>query len=486
VSHPLLVSASSIGAPSETFIRRHMVDLVPGRTAIMVRSMDPPGGRYWDVPGPVLALDLITHDFTGTVRRFLVEHGVQVFLGEYLDHSLRWLDLARELGIRFFAHAHGYDVSERLRDERMRAAYLDYRRADGLVSVTRAGRDRLVELGLDPSLIHVIPCGVDVPADLPVRDRQGPVRCIAVSRMIAVKGPILALEAFRRALEACPNLQLDFVGAGPLSPAVRQFVRAFDLDEKIVLHGVLPHDRVLELMARADLFMQHSLLDPETGAIEGLPVAMLEAMSRGLPVVATRHGGIPEAVSDGLTGFLVDEGDTSAMARHIVSLVRDRQLRLRLGAAAWRTARERFSWPAEREGLLRVLGLNENPRADSPGSRIPQPPAVAPSPEERGRLAPGQPAARLVADPNPIAGTDGTGLGATTLAWHAPGARVIEIRVDAPDGPLFCRGGSSGTGTTGKWVRNGMAFFLQDVSESQPLTEEHTLAATTLYVRRNP
>ena len=302
MSHPLLVSASSIGAVSETFIRRHMAALLPGGTAVMVKAADREDGGHWDVPAPLLVLDRIQHDYMETVKRFFTDHGVRVVLGEYLDQSLRWLDLAGELGIRFFGHAHGYDVSERLRDPRYRAEYLKYRRADGLITVTHHSRNKLIELGLDPARIHVIPCGVDVPATRKRPIDREIVRCIAVSRMVAVKGPILTMDAFRRAVEAHPNLHLDYVGAGPLLPAVRQFVRGFGLERKVMLHGTQPNREVHRLMAEADLFLQHSLLDDETGAVEGLPVAMLEAMAHGLPVVATRHGGIPEALLDGITG----------------------------------------------------------------------------------------------------------------------------------------------------------------------------------------
>jgi glycosyltransferase involved in cell wall biosynthesis len=111
-------------------------------------------------------------------------------------------------------------------------------------------------------------------------------------------------------------------------------------------------------MRDADMFLQHSITDPATGDEEGLPVAVLEAMANALPVVATRHAGIPEAVLEGATGYLVDEGDTASMADRIVALARDADRRRNMGRAGWQRAGENFSREKERAALLNILGLH--------------------------------------------------------------------------------------------------------------------------------
>jgi hypothetical protein len=88
----------------------------------------------------------------------------------------------------------------------------------------------------------------------------------------------------------------------------------------------------------------------------------------------------------------------------------------------------------------------------------------------------------FTANPNPIVVTDGTGLGATTLSWNAPGAGQVEIRIGSPTGTSMGRSGASGTTVTGKWVNNGMTFYLQDVSDGRPLTPANTLATVTVSV----
>lgn len=379
-SNRLAIIAPQIGAHSETFIRRHMTDLLPGRTVVIAGSASGPYGGHWSVDVPTLLLDRLAPPSTPTrllralrrglgrkridsavdaARWFLKQQRVEVALGEYLDLSLPWLPIAAEAGLRFFAYALGYDISLRLREPGWKESYLRFNDASGVFTVSAAARARLIGLGLRPDKVHVVPLGVDVPTSPVVRvERQSELRCLAVGRMVPKKAPILTLDAFRRAAEVCPELRLDFVGGGELLASARHFVHTFGLERAVTLHGEAAFDLVRELLARADLFLQHSMVDPLTGDEEGMPVAILEAMAAGLPVISTRHAGIPEAVEDEVTGRLVDEGDTRGMADAIVSLARDGEARARLGAAGWRRAGERFSWERLRPELLRIMGLS--------------------------------------------------------------------------------------------------------------------------------
>ena len=379
MSYPLGVVTPEVGVLSQTFIRRHVQDLLPGRTAVLTRLVHRPGYAAWSVEGPVLQLHglrpgLVRRGVEAGVRRvgwqlrdhrtheakrFLRRNGVQVVLGEHLDMPFEWLGVAAELGIRFFGHAHGYDVSTRLRDPEWRARYLRYNEAAGVITVSRASRQRLIALGIEAAKIHVVPCGVHVPADAPRRPRRGTVRCLAVGRMVGKKAPICLVDSFRRAQEARPDLHLDVIGTGSLLPAVQQYIRAFHLESAVTLHGAQPHDVVLRMMRDADVLLQHSMTSPTNGDEEGLPVAILEGMAHGLPVVSTRHAGIPEAVDEGATGYLVEEGDTAAMGERIAQLADDPDRRGSMGTAGWRRALELYSWETERSRLREILGLEQ-------------------------------------------------------------------------------------------------------------------------------
>jgi colanic acid/amylovoran biosynthesis glycosyltransferase len=354
-----------------------MQDLLPGQTIVVARGPSrPPQASYWTVDGPLLIFDERTQSKVALVasrmsrslstwieprKRFLKRHGIEVVLGEYLDFSLRWLELCRELGVRFYAHAHGYDVSQQLLRPEWREAYRRYNEADGVVTVSGLSRQRLIEVGLDPLKLHTIPCGVDVPVEPSLvrrRERDDIIRCLAVGRFVTKKAPIYTLEAFRQAANKVPTLRLDYVGDGELWPAARQFVQGLGLASRITLHRAQSAASVAALLADADIFLLHGITDPDTGDEEGLPVALLEAMAQSLPVVSTRHGGIPEAVLEGVTGYLVGEGDVAAMAERIVELGRNEELRRSLGRTGWRVAKESFSWEREQSSLLAVLGLD--------------------------------------------------------------------------------------------------------------------------------
>jgi glycosyltransferase involved in cell wall biosynthesis len=380
MGYPLAVFNAWIGVPSETFIRRHMQELLPGGTVVVAWDTHPaPAGR-WQVDSPALVLrKLPPHPLArrllrvagrklgwdsppraDAVKQFLEENQVKVILAEYLDYGLTWVEFARNQGVRFFAHAHGYDVSRLLRVRKWRTAYRRYNQAEGVISMSHFAAEELAAAGVARHKIHVIPYGVDVPDEPSPRPGGEPIRCLAVGRMIGKKAPLLTLEAFRRASKACPALRLDYAGGGPLLPAAQQFVREHGLGDRVALHGPQPNTEVKRFLREADIFLQHSVRDPETGDEEGLPVSILEAMAQSLPVVSTRHAGIPEAVCDGLTGYLVDERDCPGMAERLLALARDPDLRHHMGVAGWQRAKDHFTWERERKELLDIMDLHES------------------------------------------------------------------------------------------------------------------------------
>jgi glycosyltransferase involved in cell wall biosynthesis len=376
MSRPLAIFTPQVGSFSETFIRRHIERLMPGEVVVVTQTTKKPYAGNWSVDCPLLVLDSLDHSRgrrwlndigarlgllktsrqSASVEKFLRENRVHTVLVEYLDHALCWLKLARDLNIRLFAHAHGYDISAYLQDERWRSRYPQLNECAGVITMSQVSKQALQAAGLREEKLHVVPYGVDVPAECPARlENAEVIRCVAVG-ITAQKAPILTLDAFRRAAELHPELHLDFIGRGELLAAMEQFVRAFRLEQRVTLHGAKHHAEVLEHMRRSDLFLQHSMVDP-AGATEGLPVAILEAMAAGLPVVSTLHAGIPEAVVEGETGFLVHEGDSVTMGERISQLVRDGQVRRRMGQAAWKRAADHFSSEKQRASLLQVMHL---------------------------------------------------------------------------------------------------------------------------------
>jgi glycosyltransferase involved in cell wall biosynthesis len=116
---------------------------------------------------------------------------------------------------------------------------------------------------------------------------------------------------------------------------------------------------VQQEMRNARCFVQHSIQAP-SGDCEGTPVGLLEAGATGLPVVSTRHAGIPDVVLEGETGFLVDEGDTEGMAAHMLRIAQDPELAARLGAASRQRIENHFSIERSISGLWHIIESSLN------------------------------------------------------------------------------------------------------------------------------
>ncbi len=363
------VFTAQLGTVSETFIRRHVEDLLPGRTVAVARASSHPMGGRWEAPCPVLFLDRAQAGWgvrlgrrlgaawepqrDRIVTRFLRRTGVTMVLGEYLDQFAAFAPLLDRLGIPYVVQGHGIDLSASLRDPETAKLYArTYQSARAILTRCEPHRRRLIDLGLPPEKVHVNPGGVDLPAAAPLRGPAAAKRLLALGRMTAKKGPIYLLEAFRRAVARDPALSLDYVGGGELLSAARQFVDATGLDDRVTLHGAASEAVKQRLLAECGVFVQHSLTDPATGDEEGLPASIQEAMANGLAVVSTRHAGIPEAVEDGRTGLLVDEGDVGAMAEAILAAP---ARAAELGAAGARRAASLYGWEHERARLLAWL-----------------------------------------------------------------------------------------------------------------------------------
>ena len=163
--------------------------------------------------------------------------------------------------------------------------------------------------------------------------------------------------AFARVASAIQDARLDIIGDGSLEGECRKLIESLDLTDRVTLHGARHSDFVLALLKEASVFAQHSVTAPD-GDMEGLPVSVLEAMACGLPVVSTRHSGIPEAVEEGRTGLLVEEHDVEGMAEAILGLLKDPQRAAAMGRAGRERILSHFTRERSRDRLREILGIS--------------------------------------------------------------------------------------------------------------------------------
>ena len=270
---------------------------------------------------------------------FLRDQRIDVILAEFGTQALALAPLANEVGVPIFTYYRGTDASKALQSPRIQAAYAKLMpRLAGVFSVSQFLLDNLARHGVRHRNAHVIPSGVDVRRFAPTE--KVPLSCLAVGRFVEKKAPLTTLRSFAEATAQRPEARLDFIGDGPLLSPTQALAAELGVANRVTFHGSQPHDRVREILQRTQFFVQHSVTAAD-GNTEGLPTAIQEAMACGCITVSTRHAGIPEAIDEGETGFLVDEHDAAGFTRAIAAAfaVPDTSA---MGSKARQVAEERF------------------------------------------------------------------------------------------------------------------------------------------------
>jgi colanic acid/amylovoran biosynthesis glycosyltransferase len=285
--------------------------------------------------------------------RFLQSRHVEVVLAEFGWTGVQLQEACARRRIPLVTYFHGADITDRRELDEFASRYSNLLSTGHSIAASRDIKQRLIALGAAPEAVAWIPCGADT--DGPLADPSlAPPRFIAVGRFTEKKAPHLTLLAFKEVLRTVPDAELWFVGDGVLLDSSKELAAALRMHGSVTFFGAQPHGRVLEMMRECRGFVQHSVVAP-SGDSEGTPVAILEAGAAGLPVVSTRHGGIVDVVVDGITGYLVDEYDVTAMARHMADLAVDRELAARVGASARGHVAEHFSQTHSLDALWEVL-----------------------------------------------------------------------------------------------------------------------------------
>lgn len=225
------------------------------------------------------------------------------------------------------------------------------RRANAVLAVSRYTAGLASTHGVAPALLHVVPNGV-APLALPEAARSGGPVLLTVARLVRRKGVADVLDAVARLVPRYPALRYHVVGNGPERAALEARAARLGLGAHVRFEGTVQGDALAALYVRADVFaLAPRTLVPD---VEGFGLVYLEAGAAGLPVVATRSGGIPDAVVDGETGLFVPEGDPVALAEALARLFDDAALRTRLGDGG-RARALRFTWDRTADALLSIL-----------------------------------------------------------------------------------------------------------------------------------
>jgi len=267
---------------------------------------------------------------------------LHIFFGHIAVHLLPLIRAWSKPSIVSF---HGADVLVDMEKPAYRRATKQMLDAVTRVFVRSASLQRaVIELGCDENKIDIVRTGI--PLDqFPFRDREFPAngewRFVQASRLIEKKGLATTLHAFTAFLAHYPRATLTIAGEGPMLRELKELTRKLKIDNRVSLPGFVAPEKLREIYYASHIFLHPS----ETGSDgnqEGIPNSMLEAMATGLPVLATDHGGIPEAIENGVSGILVPERDYEALSHALLKAVQDRDLLTRLARNGANAVAQKF------------------------------------------------------------------------------------------------------------------------------------------------
>ena len=264
----------------------------------------------------------------------------------YYGHkAVGYLPMLRDWGGPWIVSFHGVDVAKHLEEgdylKKLREVFAEARlvlaRSESLLN-------RLQELGCPPEKLRLN--RTPIPMDhLPAFAREVPPdghwRLIQACRLIAKKGIITTLEAMDRVGAIFPGARYILCGSGPMMEEIQAYVKEHALERHAEIRGWMSQEALRAELYQAHVFL-HASEQTQENDQEGIPNSMLEAMATGLPVVATLHGGIPEAVTSGYDGLLVPERNAHELSTAITKLLQDHALFAELGHNAATSVRANF------------------------------------------------------------------------------------------------------------------------------------------------
>lgn len=266
----------------------------------------------------------ISRGETQTLIRVLHDGRAQL-LHIYFGHiAVHLLPLIRAWEKPSIVSFHGADVMVDLEKPAYRAATKEMLEAVRLVLVRSESLGRaLIEVGCAPEKIRIQRTGIPVD-EIPFRSRIWPTdgawKFVQACRLIEKKGLQTSLLAFAKFAERYPQSSFTIAGEGPLQAELEARSRELGLGGKVSFPGFVSQTELRERFYGSHIFLHPSERGAD-GNQEGVPNSMLEAMASGLPVFATEHGGIPEAIEHGKSGILVGEGDHEALADALLEAV---------------------------------------------------------------------------------------------------------------------------------------------------------------------
>jgi phosphatidylinositol alpha-1,6-mannosyltransferase len=287
--------------------------------------------------------------------------------------------VARRLGWKLVVFAHGTEITRSFPWHKRRSLLAVFRSADLCLGVSRYTADVLIKAGIDSRHVRVLNNSVDIDMYYPVTkddelqavralrkefDSENRVLILTLARVIQRKGQDTVIEALAQLHKSnrLPPEGVRYVIAGKGTNneirRLQDLATRLGVQDFVYFSGRVPADAMRTFYNACDLYVMNSrrLREGEDEDVEGFGITFLEAGACGKPVIGGRSGGVPDAVADGTTGFLVDPENIEELASCIARLILDTQLREKMGAEGLRRARDEFNSFTIGKRLLEIIG----------------------------------------------------------------------------------------------------------------------------------
>ncbi len=268
--------------------------------------------------------------------------GLDLIHAHFGPNGVYALPLAASLKIPLVTTFHGFDATVTPSELLRNGGVLGIRylmgqprlRREGkrFIAVSRFIASRLLAMGFPESRVRQHYIGVDPMRFSPAPLSERTLDVVCVARLVEAKGINVLIRAFGKVAGKLPDSRLRLIGEGPDRPSFEALVSELGLADRVVFEGTMSHADVAAVVRRSAV----SALVSQVGANgwqEAFGLASIEASAAGLPVIVSRHGGLPETVDEGRSGVIVEEGNADALADALLILLRDDALRARMGQA---------------------------------------------------------------------------------------------------------------------------------------------------------
>ena len=306
---------------------------------------------------PRIAWQVVSRSPAG-YRRLIADLRPSLIHAHFGIDGVYALPLAQQLGVPLITTFHGFDATLSTAALLASPAWANFAlfrhrlAAQGalFLCVSSFIRDRVLAMGFSEARTLLHYTGIDVAAIRVRNPGEETPTILHVARLVEMKGTQYLIRAFASLAQNFPAVRLAIIGDGPLRRRLERLSASLGVAGRIDFLGALPHSSVMEAIGRAAVLVLPSVLTA-TGRVEGLGMVLLEAAATGVPVVASRVGGIPEGMADAQTGLLVPPRDAEALAAAIGSLLGEPARRRAMGQAGRAFVERRFDSATQGEIL---------------------------------------------------------------------------------------------------------------------------------------